>query len=113
MQASNLTTKPSKSSISPRLVREKSIFSVEQLMHVIFVCCGFIAVVAVVIISLYMVISGFPIIAQVGLKGFLFGVVWDPLNNTFGILPLILSSVIATAFATLVGGVLGVTVAVF
>lgn len=113
MQASNLTTKPSKSSISPRLVREKSIFSVEQLMHVIFVCCGFIAVVAVVIISLYMVISGFPIIAQVGLKGFLFGVVWNPLNNTFGILPLILSSVIATAFATLVGGVLGVTVAVF
>ena len=73
--------------------------AVEHVMHMLFVVCGLIAVVAVLFISIYMVASGGPAIAKIGVWEFLFGQIWNPEAGTFGILPFILSSIVATALA--------------
>ena len=52
----------------------KSKSVLETVMQLIFLCCGLVAVLAVVAISVYMVIAGGPAIAEVGVGKFLLGV---------------------------------------
>jgi phosphate transport system permease protein len=87
--------------------------SVEGTMNIIFVVCGLTAVISVIFMTIYLIISGGPIIAKVGPIKFLFGEVWNPTNSKFGILPMILSSIYATAGAVLIALPVGVLVAVF
>ncbi len=91
----------------------KSTISVEKLMHAVFLTCGLTAVASVFIISLYMIISGGPAIAKIGVFKFLFGQIWNPELGQFGILPLILSSIVATALAILVAVPVGICASVF
>ena len=80
--------------------------TVEQIIHLIFLLCGIVAVAFVLLISIYLILSGLPAIRQIGLVQFLFGKVWDPTNTTtgaqYGILAFILSSVYGTAGAIVV-----------
>lgn len=87
--------------------------AVERTMNLIFLICGCTAVVCVVCMTAYMVISGWPIIKEVGLFQFLFGTVWKPGEEKFGILPMITASLLATVSAVLVALPVGVLVAVF
>ena len=45
-------------------------------MNVVFFACGFIAIVFVLFISVYLIISGIPAIREIGLIDFLFGTEW-------------------------------------
>ena len=93
----------------------KSKSVLETVMQLIFLCCGLVAVVAVVAISVYMVIAGGPAIAEVGVGKFLLGVIWQPTaqDPQFGILPMILSSIVGTFGAILLGVPIGLLTAVF
>ena len=87
----------------------------EAVMNFIFFLCGMLAVCCVVLISVYMVVSGVPAIHKIGIFKFLFGTKWastaaEPL---FGILPFILSSVYGTLGATIIGVPIGLLTAVF
>ena len=87
----------------------------EAVMNFIFFLCGMLAVCCVVLISVYMVVSGVPAIHKIGLFKFLFGTKWastaaEPL---FGILPFILSSIYGTLGATILGVPIGLLTAVF
>jgi len=85
-------------------------------MQLLFLICGLIAVAFVLLITVYLVISGIPAIEKVGLFHFLFGTEWDSTNATdpkFGILPLILTSVYGTAGAIIIGVPIGFLMAVF
>ena len=85
-------------------------------MHVLFFLCGFVAVAFVLVITLYLIVSGLPAIREVGLVDFLFGTTWDPTNKTnpqYGILPFILTSIYGTAGAILIGVPIGFMTAVF
>lgn len=82
-------------------------------MNLVFMVCGFAAVICVAAMTVYMVISGGPAIARIGVGKFLFGQVWNPTNSEFGIAPMILSSIVATFSAILVALPIGVLVAVF
>lgn len=86
---------------------------VENTMHTIFFVCGLVAVAAVVLISAYMIVSGGPAIAKIGPLKFLLGQVWNPEADEFGILPMILSSIFATAIAILIAVPVGLLVSVF
>ncbi|MET3191828.1 UNVERIFIED_ORG: phosphate transport system permease protein [Streptococcus infantarius] len=57
--------------------------------------------------------SGIPAIHQIGLGNFLFGTVWRPANNLFGIFPMIVGSLYVTAGALIIGVPVGVLTAVF
>ena len=87
----------------------------EAVMNFIFFLCGMLAVGCVVLISVYMVVSGVPAIHKIGIFKFLFGTKWastaaEPL---FGILPFILSSVYGTLGATIIGVPIGLMTAIF
>jgi phosphate transport system permease protein len=86
---------------------------VEKAMNTIFLVCGLIVVVSAFFMTVYMMVSGGPIIAEVGPLKFLAGQIWDPSSDKFGILPMILSSIFATFGAILVALPVGVLVAVF
>ena len=88
---------------------------VETAAQIIFTICAFFAVLAVVSITLYMIISGTPAIFEVGLTEILFGTVWRPAaeDPQFGILYVILTSIIGTSMAILIGVPIGVLTAVF
>ena len=88
----------------------------ETAMHTLFFVCGFIAVAFVLLITVYLILSGLPAIREIGLVDFLFGKTWDSTNKTdpqFGILPFILTSIYGTAGAILIGVPIGFMTAVF
>ncbi len=88
---------------------------VESVAQIIFTVCASFAILAVASITLYMIISGTPAIRKVGLKEILFTTVWVPTAQTprFGILYVILTSVIGTVLAVCIGVPVGILTAVF
>ncbi len=91
--------------------------TMENLIHLVFLLCGVVAVAFVLFISVYLILSGLPAIREIGVVKFLFGKVWDPTNTTtgaqYGIFAFILTSVYGTAGAILVGVPVGLMTAVF
>lgn len=87
----------------------------ETVMRILFTVCGFIAVGFVVIITVFLIISGVPAIKEIGLADFLFGTKWasTATEPSFGILPFILTSVYGTFGAILIGVPLGILCAAF
>lgn len=88
---------------------------VEHTAQLIFTVCAFFAVLAVISITLYMIISGTPALFQVGITDILFGTNWQPsaAEPSFGILFVILTSIIGTSLAILLGVPVGILSAVF
>lgn len=88
---------------------------VEIVAQIIFIICAFFAVLAVASITLYMIISGTPAIFKVGLKEILFSTVWKPTaaEPQYGILYVILTSIVGTTLAILIGVPIGLLTAVF
>lgn len=84
-------------------------------MHGVFLLTGLITVGCVLLITVYLVISGIPAIRKIGLIPFLFGNEWasTAAEPKFGILPFILTSVYGTAGAILVGVPIGFMTAVY
>lgn len=87
----------------------------ENIIHGIFLILGLITVGCVLMITIYLVISGIPAIKEIGLTDFLFGKEWassadDP---KYGILPFILTSIYGTAGAILIGVPIGFFSAVY
>ncbi len=89
--------------------------TVEKVAQAIFVACAFMAVLAVLSITIYMLMKGSPALFKVGLKEILFGTSWRPAADdpSFGILYIILTSIVGTSLAILIGVPIGVLTAVF
>lgn len=87
----------------------------ELVMHGIFLVLGLITVGCVLLITVYLVISGIPAIRRIGLVPFLFNKTWASTAATpsFGILPFILTSIYGTAGAILLGVPVGFFTAVY
>ena len=85
----------------------------ERVMKYIFTVCAVTAVACVLMITIYMIISGAPAIGKIGLTDFLFGDTWYAKKEQFGILPLILTSVFGTLGAIVIGVPIGLLTAVF
>ncbi|MBQ8195416.1 MAG: phosphate ABC transporter permease subunit PstC [Oscillospiraceae bacterium] len=88
---------------------------IERVIHGIFLILGLLTVGCVLLITIYLVISGIPAIAEIGLFDFLFGTEWASTANEpkYGILPFILTSVYGTAGAILIGVPIGFFAAVY
>ena len=87
----------------------------EVFMNLLFFVCCLIAVVFVLFISIYLIVSGLPAIREIGLVDFLFGTEWasTAAEPKFGILPFILTSIYGTAGAIVLGVPVGFMTAVF
>lgn len=87
----------------------------ESAAELVFAVCAFFAVLAVASITVYMFLNGTPALLKVGITELLFGTVWQPTaaEPSFGILYVILTSVIGTAAAVSIGAPVGILTAVF
>ncbi len=88
---------------------------IENIIHGVFLIMGLITVGCVLLITVYLVISGIPAIREIGLREFLLGKVWasTAAEPKYGILPFILTSVYGTAGAMLLGVPIGFFTAVY
>lgn len=87
----------------------------EEIAQAIFTVCAFFAVFAVISITLYMIANGVPALFEVGIKDILFSAVWKPTakDPSFGILYIIMTSVVGTAMAVLIGVPIALLTAIF
>ena len=88
---------------------------VEKVAEIIFTLCAFVAVVAVIAIAAYMLVNGTPALFRVGMKELLFETIWAPgaAEPKFGIAYVILTSVVGTAMAVVIGVPIALLTAVF
>ena len=87
----------------------------ETAVHGIFLMLGLVTVGCVLLITVYLVVSGIPAIRQIGLVPFLLGDTWESTaaQPSYGILPFILTSIYGTAGAILFGVPVGFFAAVY
>ena len=87
----------------------------EDVVHGVFLFLGLITVGCVLLITVYLIVSGLPAISKIGLGKFLFGSEWasTAAEAKFGILPFILTSVYGTCGVILIGVPVGFLTAVF
>lgn len=106
-------------------MKDKKIFTImgsgasrsasETASRVIFTVCAAAAVLAVAAITGYMIYSGAPALFKVGILDILFGTLWAPsaAEPSYGILYVILTSIVGTGLAILFGVPIGILAAVF
>ena len=75
----------------------------EFIMKCVFILTACVSIAAVVLICIFMFANGIPAIAKIGPLNFLLGEKWKPMNNIFGILPMIVGSIYVTAGAIIIG----------
>ena len=87
----------------------------ERIIHLVFLLLGLITVGFVLLITVYLIISGIPAIREIGIVNFLFGKEWasTAAEPKYGILPFILTSVYGTAGAIVIGVPIGFFTAVY
>ena len=87
---------------------------VEKTAAILFRGCAIMSLIAVVSITGYMIISGTPAIFKEGLTGILFGSVWAPTaaDPQYGILLIILTSIVGVFLAICIGVPIGLFTAI-
>ena len=89
--------------------------AMEKMIHGIFLLLGLVTVGCVLMITVFLILSGLPAIKEIGIMDFFFGKKWAPTsgNPQYGILPFILTSIYGTAGAVIIGVPVGFFTAVF
>ncbi len=85
----------------------------ETIMHGVFLGAACASILAVALICWFLFSNGIPIILEIGPIKFLTGTKWKPLNDIFGIFPMIVGSIYVTAGAIIVGVPIGILCAIF
>lgn len=85
----------------------------ETVIHGVFLGAACASVLAVALICLFLFANGLPAILRIGPADFLAGMKWKPMNEIFGIFPMIVGSICVTAGAIMVGVPIGILSAVF
>ncbi len=87
--------------------------SSEKVIEKLILICAAVSVAAVALITVFIFASGLPVLKSEGPISFIFGNVWSPTNNSYGILPLIAGTMAVTIGALVIGIPTGVGCAVF
>ena len=87
----------------------------ESIIHGIFLILGLVTIGCVLLITVYLVISGIPAIREIGLVDFLFEDTWasTAADPKYGILPFVLTSIYGTVGAIALGVPIGFLTAVY
>ena len=85
----------------------------EKFMEYVFLLAACVSIGAVVMICLFLFGSGLPTILKIGAQEFFLGETWQPNNEVFGILPMVLGSLYVTIGALVIGVPIGVLTAIY
>ncbi len=94
---------------------KKTAKAAEKAMGLLFLACGLLTILFVILITAFLLASGIPAIREIGLIDFLFGKDWAPTADppSYGILPFLLTSAYGTLGAILLGVPVGLLFAIF
>lgn len=84
----------------------------DQLMKKVFGLCAVLVILAVGFMSVYIVAGGIPFFSHISTGSFLMGRKWNPSGEIFGIYPMLVTSVLVTLGATLIGVSIGISTAI-
>lgn len=79
----------------------------------IFAFCAIVSTLALAMICVFLFANAIPTLFSIGVLEFIFGFDWYPLDEIFGIFPMIIGSIYVTALAIFIGVPLGVLSAVY
>jgi len=79
----------------------------------IFFALALSSISALALITIFIIVNGLPIIAEVGVRNFIFGMSWAPSYGEYGIFPMIVGSVTVTLGAAVIGVPIGICCSVF
>lgn len=88
----------------------------ERIVRAILTGAASVSVLVIALIIIFIFLRGLPLLREVGLIDFLTGTKWNPTsvtNPTYGILPMIVGSTMATLGAIVLGVPLGIACAIF
>jgi phosphate ABC transporter permease protein PstC len=85
----------------------------ERLIHLALLVLAFSAVSVLAVITVFIFTEGSPILFKYGIKSFLLGLNWYPSEQSFGLLPMILGSLMVTLGALIIGVPFGLGCAIF
>ena len=85
----------------------------ETAMRIVFMLCACVSIISVILICVFLFSNGIPTMGKIGFADFLLGKRWKPLEDLYGILPMIIGSIYVTAGAIIIGVPIGVLCAVF
>lgn len=85
----------------------------ELLIKIVFFLAACVSIFSTILICVFIFVNGVPAIKEIGVFKFLFGTVWKPSNDIYGIFPMIIGSIYVTAGAIILGVPVGVLCAVF
>lgn len=85
----------------------------EKAMNIVFLISACISILAVALICVFLFANGIPAMKEIGLFNFIGSKTWQPTNDLYGILPMIVGSIYVTAGAILIGVPIGILTAVF
>ncbi|MCL2801650.1 MAG: phosphate ABC transporter permease subunit PstC [Treponema sp.] len=85
----------------------------ENLSKNIFFAFALSSISVLILITVFIIMRGAPIIAQVGVLNFVFGMEWAPSRGLFGIFPMIIGTLTVTIGAVIIGVPVGICCAVF
>lgn len=110
-------TKKTKSSNHNRFARFKAqikdFFTLESMARIAFAFSAIVCILAVIIICVFLFGNAIPTIYHIGVGEFLLGDVWQPLNEVFGIFPMIVGSIYVTGLAIAFGVPFGILCAIY
>lgn len=85
----------------------------EKVVKVFLYATAVVAIFSVLLIGIFVFIEGLPIFFKYGIWDIIFGSVWNPTNQIYGILPMIVGTIYVTFVAVIIGAPMGVAVAVY
>lgn len=85
----------------------------ERVIQLILFVCAIFAVLGVILITYFIINEGYPVIQKTGILKFIMGRQWAPTQQIYGILPMIIGSVLVTVGALILGVPIGIGCAVF
>ena len=85
----------------------------EKIMEIVFLIAACICILSVALICIFLFANGIPAIKEIGFSKFIFGVIWKPANDLYGIFPMILGSIYVTTGAIIIGVPIGIFTAIF
>lgn len=86
--------------------------TIEKIMQVVFSTTACLSVLFVLIICGFLFFHGIPTMAKIGVGNFLFKTIWKPLNQLFGIFPIIIGKIYVTIGAIIIAMPLGIMAAI-
>lgn len=95
-------------------VRNGNLASVrENTAKGVFIALAAFSILAVFAIVIYLLAASIPAFREIGFFKFLTGSIWSAKHEIFGILPMIVSSLVLTVLSVLLGGILAIFTAVY